>query len=188
MINSKTSRLTARRSPHGSADRNPADKINEALGYLPLPARERGSKPQNHQFPPTACSAAPRTGARIETSNRWADAACHSGCGSLPARERGSKRITFPALSRRRRASLPARERGSKRCPLRQPGYERPSLPARERGSKPETETGTMAAAGRVAPRAGARIETRAIGRRHPHPTRRSLPARGARIETSAWA
>src|SRR5208337_4575675 len=104
----------------------------------------RGSADRNAHAPgaSTVRPVAPRAGARIETCPR---------CGRS-----------------RREWSLPARERGSKLRAVLNDLAPRASLPARERGSKlvyRDPESGEI----RVAPRAGARIETRwmseAVGR-----------------------
>ena len=78
--------------------------------------------------------------------------------GSLPARERGSKRMKrlLPALTS---TSLPARERGSKHHVARWAKFPELSLPARERGSK-LADRHVDEEAEEVAPCAGARIET----------------------------
>ena len=149
--------IVRRRSPRGSADRNRQLGSRCARRAVSLPARERGSKPSI-----TTCRPLRR--------------------GSLPARERGSK--PQPASGRRQRNdvapragarietevgnhyrrerwSLPARERGSKPwMDVSSAGRTPASLPARERGSKRHSQARKEHSNG-VAPRAGARIETR---------------------------
>ena len=114
---------------------------------------------------------APRAGARIETS--WVPTAAPAR-SSLPARERGSKRVcSGPACVCRR--SLPARERGSKHAGDRR-GVEGCRVAPRA-GARIETSLRRVVG-GRdtVAPRAGARIETHVRVRRLVEHT--SLPAR----------
>jgi len=102
---------------------------------------------------------APRAGAWIETSRRAHQRCARQGrsprgsvdrniplraltvpvAQSLPARERGSKRVRI-ACQIPRHGSLPARERGSKRRAAVAGVAHQLSLPARERGSKPERE------------------------------------------------
>ena len=150
-----------------------------------------------------ASMVAPRAGAWIETQERLPTQGRHK---SLPARERGSKlgdleadnksatgrspRGSVDRNSYRRalcmtpRRSLPARERGSKQRMACAQRTERPSLPARERGSKPGRAR-DHGRAERVAPRAGAWIETRPI---HPRsPPAAVAPRAGAWIETQSW-
>ena len=122
---------------------------------------------------------APRAGARIETPPYCCP---KSRFRSLPARERGSKPSRAAATRHRvHRSRAGARiETGRCRCA----GRPRSSLPARERGSKPSCATaGSPAwhrsprgsadrnrsscrrrATTRIAPRAGARIETTVSG------------------------
>ncbi|WP_230402453.1 hypothetical protein, partial [Candidatus Brocadia sapporoensis] len=77
---------------------------------------------------------APRTGAWIETRGGLSRLI---GQASLPARERGLKRVNMQSTGRLLR-SLPARERGLKPAHHPQQHPQQPSLPARERGLKQE--------------------------------------------------
>src|SRR5271166_3456068 len=189
-----------RRSPRGSADRNSAVTCRRCLARMSLPARERGSKrrswPDVHLIegvapragarietmrvahPSPVAKVAPRAGARIETHLRRpelsailvaprAGARIETGSPGQPCSRRAGRSPrgsadrnhsvarAFQSVHR----SLPARERGSKR--------RRPRLGVRRFG---------------VAPRAGARIETRPCWQRRPPP--RVAPRAGARIET----
>ena len=143
-----------------------------------LPARERGSKHPTRPAAPPEPTVAPRAGARIETAPRCV-AGANAGRSprgsadrnpmfsmtdrqvfwSLPARERGSKHRE-PWASQDRAGSLPARERGSKLQKAERRVVRGWSLPARERGSK-QPEQSHVDNLQDVAPRAGARIETR---------------------------
>ena len=195
------------RSLRGSADRNISQPRGPAAGTRrSLPSRERGSKQRIGACRTMRPAVAPFAGARIETLD--GHRADESAPASLPSRERGSKlsvrephrlsRRVAPFAGarietcdqRRRRprptASLPSRERGSKhRC-----GRRRRSISATAgRSLRGSADRNCLAAACtrrielRVAPFAGARIETR----RHCVRDRRRAqvaPFAGARIET----
>ncbi len=168
-----------RRPPHGGADRNRAGCRIAMDGGTSPPARGRGSKQvtvpegvarcacrpphggadRNDHDHAQQCArrvVAPRTGARIETCSVSPPRRPGS---SPPARGRGSKR-------RHRRGSGRLAGRpphgGADRndCHGRSKPCKRRSPPARGRGSK-QTDTPAYFAHINVAPRTGARIETR---------------------------
>ena len=145
-----------RRSLRGSADRN--DHVMNGLQVLreSLPSRERGSKPWTAGGDPVRSS-------------------------SLPSRERGSKPFGRPTLALAQRLSLPSRERGSKRwtrsglASMRCGRSLRGSADRNTAGQKSQARANGRSLrgsadrnlvilrnhmAGKVAPFAGARIET----------------------------
>ena len=169
-----------RRSPRGSADRNNCASAAILATVTSLPARERGSKPQRLSRARRSTPVAPRAGARIETTQF-----VRASSDSRVVAPRAGARIETPSgqcSAASALGSLPARERGSKPPASAGQRMPSPSLPARERGSK--HASGLRQPHGdRVAPRAGARIETACAGR----DVRRLsdvAPRAGARIET----
>jgi len=123
-----------RRSPRGSADRNGTTPEPASVVVTSLPARERGSKLARRCPSEVSQAVAPRAGARIETMQLSERS---SLCSSRSPRGSADRNLQD----------------------VRAPRSWRPSLPARERGSKLRMDL-LRTAHGRVAPRAGARIET----------------------------
>ncbi|QDJ09037.1 hypothetical protein HVPorG_04866 [Roseomonas mucosa] len=121
------------RSPCGSVDRNIRLGLREREQTLSLPVRERGSKQGTRSVRPDRHAVAPRAGAWIETTPGQT---ARPAPPSLPVRERGSKRPAGQA------------DQGAGR---------RSPCGSVDRNGKVKR---VVKAAGGVAPRAGAWIET----------------------------
>ena len=120
---------------------------------------------------------APRAGAWIETIRRWT---WRPNRASRPARTRGLKHVLM-LLCVGREVSRPARARGLKLRICAEEQMRRMSRPARARGLKQSWHLFPFSIL-RVAPRAGAWIETQAAGRGQGQPE--VAPRAGAWIET----
>ena len=145
------------RSPRGSVDRNMPRSACTVRDAVSLPARERGSKPFDHE-------------------RAWLI------CVSLPARERGSKHHASREPDRRC-MSLPARERGSKPFSAVDRCAGAASRSPRGSVDRNQPTRATLLQHRRVAPRAGAWIET-ARSRRGIAVAASVAPRAGAWIET----
>src|SRR5947209_10369183 len=125
---------------------------------LSLPTRERGLKPSSRQVRQRSQWSLPtrERGLKLDGRNRYrvhVEVAPHAGAWI----ETVSRVVRTP----RRTASLPTRERGLKLSDQRPRNKGKASLPTRERGLKPPADAAEGSGA-RVAPHAGAWIETRA--------------------------
>ena len=179
------------RSPRGSADRNgqwpghrrprrfvaprAGARIETASAATPervpassLPARERGSKHLYHDRAHWTAGVAPRAGARIET---WQWDRCIPAAQGRSPRGSADRNATIREPGPAALRSLPARERGSKHHRSHRAAAHRLRRSPRGSADRNAFKVNGIANMPRVAPRAGARIETAKA--RHECPRRR---------------
>ena len=171
---------TLRRPSHRGADRNDDPrKIMRVTSWSPL-AQGRGSKRAAGASASCEPRVAPRTGARIETNNRCSMRQCRPGRPSHRGADRNypSCEITVDALE-----SPLAQGRGSKLHRDRAGSHSHAVAP--RTGARIETRACACCSSFlRVAPRTGARIETMSCAGEGHAPL--VAPRTGARIETNA--